>query len=110
MNAEYPTLADAKALVERMKLARPMCPFCARENMDWFERRTDETRARMRDVGWADDPATAAVVLRCYTCRDSLTFPWADRLDLEKVLAVMRAKDQERPRCAWFLGELEKTL
>lgn len=104
------TLDEAKATIERMKVARSTCAFCAREAFDWFERRTEESRARMLAVGWVEEPGGPAVVLRCYECRDKPTFPWADKLDAEKVRAFMEQKGREQPLHAWWLGELEKTL
>lgn len=100
-----PTLQDAKDLIERMKTARPNCAFCATEPYDWFMRRTEESRARMREVGWEESSHTAMVFLRCYSCRDGRTFPWAEKLDLERVLAHMKTKTS-----AWALSELEALL
>jgi len=97
-----PTLKDAAALIERMKTIRPTCAFCAQESYDWYKLRTAESQQRMLAVGWEQEPHQASYVLRCYPCRDTVKYPWAAKLDAERVLAHMKTKDS-----VWCLDELE---
>lgn len=97
------TLADAKALIERMKTIRPTCHDCAWEPLDWP--RGEAKLASMKAAGWEESPYTARLTLRCYPCRDSFSFPWADKLDAERVLEFMKAQSG-----VFALDELKETL
>lgn len=100
-----PTLDDAKALIERMKTIHPTCNHCARESADWFAMYTDDKQALMVERGWQAEAHQDSWVLRCYPCRETISYPWADKLDAEKVLAYMLTKD-----APFAVSELERTL
>lgn len=102
-----PTIDDAKALIERMKTIHPTCDHCARESFDRFEAYTRDEQALMTERGWQPEAHQAAWVLRCYSCRDTISYPWAGRLDAEKVLAFMLERKGRGP---FAVSELEPTL
>lgn len=114
------TVEDAKAVIERMKAARPTCPDCKTVSIscmhgawsykndwtDWLER--EKYDAFVAEQGFEAMPHAAGYVRRCAECASGKMFPWADRLDAEKV-AVFMSGD---PRCehAFALSILEETL
>lgn len=120
------TLDDAKALIEKTKAARNTC----RETCDIVGFRVDidvhqghgptieEHDAFVSDMlevlgkyigpEWTFAPESQGFLRRCEKCRTTPLFPWADKLDPEKVLAYMAPR--HAARCAFWLGELESTL
>jgi len=101
-----PTLKDAHELIARMKtsLKQPHgCPTC--ERVSWEEKagaRKDEITPAN---GWEPFSDVAGFFKRCDACRGVLLFPWAGRLDAERVLAHMKTKSS-----AWALNELEALI
>jgi len=96
------TLEDAQAVIDRMKSARPTCD-------------KDETipfYASLREPdgppGFEPDPNFAGYRKRCDACANGRLFPWADKLDPERVRAFMETD----PRCqsAFELSILEETI
>jgi hypothetical protein len=119
---ESPTLEDAKTLIERTKVVRPTCGDCsvilcqatfqllqgkALDLPGLNEALTATTKQHLKGQGWESVPHMGdGLIKRCAKCADALEFPWADRLDAEKVLAFMT----ERQDRAFWLGDLEATL
>jgi hypothetical protein len=117
-----PTLDDAKAVIEKTKAARPQCSECSNFDVRAYWHVTsgkhpalDEDRLQAAveaevtaQLGpdW-EHRYGAAFCKRCEKCAATPEFPWANRLDAEKVLAFMRVHQE---RGAFWLGELEKTL
>lgn len=89
-----PTIEDAKALIERMKTTRPTCHCCAALAYDDVYEKTRRpdylsASAELQAAGWEEDPLHAALFLRCNTCRNTFSYPWAAQLDAESVLDFM---------------------
>lgn len=116
-----PTLDEAKVLIERTKACRPDCDDCSEFTYDALLRQVrgsvdplpDDFHEKLGkfigtflDAGWEEQPHRPSYLRRCAACRQRPLFPWAERLDAEKVLAFMQAK----PGRAFWLGDLEKTL
>lgn len=117
----YPTLEDAKALIEKTKAARPMCSECSvfyiracwhvtsgkhpPLNEDALQSVLEAEVHAQLGPSW-DHRYGASFTKRCESCAAIPEFPWADRLDAEKVLAHMQAT-QGGP---FWLGDLERTL
>ena len=97
---EEPTLKDAAALIERMKGIRPTCD--NDERVAFGEAASARHAEITADNGWEPDPLFAAYFKRCPTCSNTIKYPWAGRLDAERVLAHMKTKNS-----AWCLDELE---
>jgi len=121
MTDDEPTLDDAKEVIERTKAARPMCSQCSvfdiraywhvssgkHPPLDEDAVQTALEAEVTRQLGASWQPRYgASFVKRCEKCAATPEFPWAERLDAEKVLAFMKA----HPRRAFWLGELEKAL
>lgn len=117
-----PTLEDAKELIERLKAFRQECGECARISYDTLfrvqsgcpgqlpglsELLHEATKGYLEREGWEQIPHARSFIKRCEKCANSRAYPWADRLDTEKVLAFMVANKDRGP---FFLDELEKTL
>lgn len=114
------TLDDAKAVIEKTKAARPQCSKCSNFDIRAFWHVTsgkhppiDEDRMQAAveaevsaqlGPGWQHQYG-AAFCKRCESCAATPEFPWAHRLDVEKVQAFMNEQQN-----AFWLGELEKTL
>jgi hypothetical protein len=125
------TLEDAKALIERTKACRPTCSDCTVVSITgpWFHLSQGEpkdfdglqaalnqaARKHLTGEGWelshshADDDGADVFTKRCEKCAAAQKFPWADRLDAEKVLAFTRYH-AERVGGAFYLGDLVVTL
>jgi hypothetical protein len=114
---EEPTLKDAVAIIERLKAARPDCGDCnefAYEALlsrvrgfvdplpDDFHEKFGKFVGTFLSDGWEEQPHRAAYLLRCAACRQTPKYPWASRLDAERVLAHMKTKTS-----VWCLDELE---
>lgn len=114
-----PTLEDARAIIERMKSARPTCASCdvirydvllhlvhgvpaAIVDRDGLTEDVGEVLRRHLDEEWEPSPFNASYFRRCATCREARAYPWASRLDAERVLAHMKTKNG-----VWELKELE---
>lgn len=96
---EEPTLPDAVALIARMKTSLPECDVCQVLHTSAFicpEPNVDN------EPEWEPLPDRCGFIKRCATCATGQRFPWADRLDAERVLAHMKTKDG-----VWELKELE---
>lgn len=122
MNEDDPTLDDAKEIIERTKAARPMCSECSVFDIRAVWHVTsgkhppldeDAVQAVLEaEVGtqlgtdW-QHRFGASFIKRCDRCAATPEFPWAARLDAEKVLAFMKAQPEGS---AFWLGALEKTL
>lgn len=119
---ETPTLEDAREIVERMKVARPTCPSCdviaydvllnlvqgvpaTIVDRDGLTEDVGEVLRRHLDEEWEPSPNNASFFRRCATCREARTYPWASKLDAERVLAHMKTKVG-----AWALNELETLI
>lgn len=100
---EAPTLKDARALVERMKTIRPTCD--QDEVVAFGEVASGRHTELTADNGWELSPTHAAFFKRCATCRDTFAYPWAGKLDAERVLAYMLAQ-----KYAFDVAELEALL
>lgn len=92
----------ARELIERMKTVRPTCDKC-------------ETRPFVASLKEPDGPPGfepmahfAGYVKRCDACATRRTFPWADKLDVDRV-AHMLDRDA-RCQHAFPLAILEETL
>lgn len=120
----YPTLEDAKVAIEKTKAARPQCSECSVFDIRACWHVTsgkhpplDEDAnqaaveacvvAQLKPLGWSLNHYGGSFIKRCEKCEASPEFPWANRLDAEKVLAFMQSKHAGR---AFWLGELEQTL
>jgi hypothetical protein len=92
------TLDEAKALIERMKTYRVTCPECERVSM---------AKSPCPD-GFEEDPARPWWVKRCRVCQDTPMYPWADKLDPERVVKY----EASRPKNEWVweLAGLESTI
>lgn len=117
-----PTLEDAKDVVERTKAARPMCSECSTFdiracwhvtsgkypplNEDALQSVLEAEVHAQLGPSW-DHRYGASFTSRCEKCAATPEFPWAARLDVEKVLAFMKAQPADS---AFWLGELERTL
>jgi len=117
------TLDDAKEVIERTKACRPSCDDCSEFTYDAllcrvrgfvdplpddFHEKLGKFIGSFLDAGWEEQPHKPSFLRRCAACRQRPEFPWAERLDAEKVLAFMRV-EYERSGCFW-LGALEQTL
>lgn len=117
------TLDDAKAMIERTKASRGDCDDCTRlsydclfrldsgkaEPMDGLqELLAKATREYLLERGFEQMPHMPGYIKRCEKCRNTPTFPWAGRLDAEKVLAF--AREEYARRGVFWLGELEKLV
>jgi hypothetical protein len=117
-----PTLDDAKVAIEKAKAARVDCDECTRLSYDCLfrldsgefvpldglqELLAKATREFLTERGFEEIAYKPGYIKRCAKCRNTPTFPWADRLDAEKVLAFMV---QQNERGAFWLGELEKLV
>lgn len=117
------TLDDAKEVIERTKASRVDCDDCTRISYDCLfrldsgkadpmdglqELLAKATAEYLKERGFEEIPHAPGYIKRCETCRNTPTFPWAHRLDAEKVLAFMRVEYERRG--VFWLGELEKTL
>jgi hypothetical protein len=102
------TIDDAKEIIERMKAARSQdpCEKCEREPFTASLKEPDGPPGFELATGFA------CYFKRCEACQTSRLFPWADRLDAEKVAAFVETD----PRIcggmvfAWPLALLEETL
>jgi hypothetical protein len=96
------TLANALDVIEQAKACRPTC--------DQDERRPFYASLREPNgpEGFELDPNFAGYRKRCPACATGKLYPWADKLDPERVRAFMETD----PRCesAWPLSILEETL
>ena len=118
------TLADAHAVIEKTKAARPMCSECSVFDCRAFWHVTsgkhppiDEdvlqtateacVAAQLGPLGWAQNHYGGSFIKRCEKCAATPEFPWAARLDAEKVLAFMEAQPADS---AFWLGSLETLL
>ena len=116
-----PTLDDAKALIARTKTMRPRCGECSEFSLHVvgiavksgkFPPPLDSVLHKaVRDAAraaltpdWEEDPSCfmPTFTKRCVKCEGEPAYPWAERLDAEKVLAFMQT--QTGP---FWLGELE---
>ena len=98
-------LDEAKALIERMKEARGCCAGCEHVAYadipgSWWVL----TKAELAAQGWYQPADRAGFVRRCETCRSTPTFPWAGRLDAER---VREYAEKQRHRFIWPLAELK---
>lgn len=117
-----PTLEDAKALIERMKGIHPECDQCSVIAYDChfhhesgavppiegdaFNEGLGELVKKSLPEGYEHCSWKPALIKRCEKCASASAYPWANRLDVEKVLAHM---ESERGY-AFDLSDLEKTL
>lgn len=115
-------LAGAKEVIERTKACKPRCDRCqvvAYHGVytvqagrfphipdDELQRDIGKVFEKMLGQGWEHSPCSPSLFKRCEQCAATPEFPWASRLDAEKVLEFMRANENR----AFWLGELEKTL
>lgn len=115
---------DAKALIERMKPLRARCyDKCFTRSYQALEGAWEHTHggfgseefvdiqavyAWARKLGFEQSPDHAGFLHRCPDCANTPMFPWADRLDPQRVLDFVLTD----PRCehAFELAVLEETL
>lgn len=117
-----PTLEDAKVAIEKTKAARPQCSECSVFDVRAYWHVTsgghpplDEDKIQTvveAEVSAQLGPSWqhrygASFIKRCEKCAATPEFPWAGRLDAEKVLVFIQKTQNRR---AFWLGELEKTL
>lgn len=123
------TADEVTGVIDRMKLARATCDDCPRMSYEgalrgvWFQRymaaaevgntggvivSRSQTADYMREHGFQEMADAPSWIKRCVTCRDKPAFPWADQLDLARVLRFVNTD----PRCEgpWPLALLETTL
>lgn len=109
-----PTLEMAKMVIEQLKAARPYCDSCeTRSYADIAPWDTDSSEPdafknavdKLRLEGWEHLVDRAGLGRRCSTCASARKYPWAERLDSERVLAHMKTKTG-----VWELSELEALL
>jgi len=107
----------AAALIEQARQARPTCEHCETATiLELYDRgyrfRTVEQQDMVFTIllpkGWDLNPAGPGFVRRCPTCAVGRAFPWADRLDVERVVQML----EQDPRCKhrFHLDILEDTL
>lgn len=104
------TRDKAVALIERMKTIRPTCERCYRASYAEVE---DAAKVmghpkygdELRRNGWEDDPHRAGLFHRCKECAAARSYPWADKLDPDRVVAY--ASTTVEP---FLVAELEQTL
>jgi hypothetical protein len=119
-----PTIEDAKAVIERMKPVRPSCESCSVLSYDWprFTRESGEAPPIVDADAFAEKFAKLvgehlpagyeqaawmpAYIKRCERCASAHAYPWATRLEPEKVLAYML----EKHPYVFEVSELESTL
>lgn len=118
------TLQGAKDVIERTKACQPQCSECSVFNVRAYwtvmsgkhpplveeELQADLCASVHAQLGpeWVHENwrgSDGRFLKRCEKCAATPEFPWAQRLDAEKVLAFM----ETHPDVFW-LGELEKTL
>jgi hypothetical protein len=120
----HPTLEDAKAAIEKTKAARPRCSECSVFDIRAFWHVTsgkhpplDEdviqdvveasVLSQLGTLGWSLNHYGGSFIKPCEKCAATPEFPWAGRLDAEKVLAFMKAQPADS---AFWLDALERTL
>lgn len=84
------TLDEAVGMISRMRSARPECANC--ELKSYSDARDAEHAQQLFDAGWEPLADRAAFVRRCASCATSKRYPWADRLDAERVLKWINDK------------------
>jgi hypothetical protein len=112
-----PTIEDAKALIERTKACRQSCDDCSEFTYDVrgvgapladnFHEELGKLISSFLSKDWEHQAHSRSFLRRCAACRQRPEFPWADKLEAEKVLAFMVANAD---RGAFWLGDLRKTL
>jgi hypothetical protein len=112
---EAPKLEMVRALIEQMKTVRPECAACETKSYDsiYKEHASKEpdkgfplgAAEAMKAQGWEHMAGHARMIKRCATCASGQRFPWAEKLDPEKVLEHMKTKTG-----VWELAELEATV
>lgn len=84
------TLDEAKALIEGLVAERPTCSLC------WLRPIHRVTSFdEMRKTGAELDVLRGVVIVRCETCATTPMYPWAARLDAERVLAWAKGYEGE---------------
>lgn len=98
------TREEACAAIDRMLLARPTCAGCETRSYSEATAKPDTLSAN----GWEEMQHCAGYVKRCDACTNGQLFPWAARLDPDRVLAFVNGD----PRCrhAFSLDLLRETL
>lgn len=116
-NGPWPAIEDAHALIEGMKSAKPYCDSCEKVSYQTVLESTlsreggvapSEVPAafnKLREEGWEHMSDHAGLARRCAACAVGRLFPWAEKLDAERVLAHMKTKNG-----AWELSELEALI
>jgi hypothetical protein len=121
---EEPTLADAELIIERTKAARGTCrTTCDIASYDVLLHIVQGSAPPLDDTlrsdlaiivgrhlgpGWIHAPNHAGFLRRCEKCATTPMFPWADKLEADKVLEFMRP--QVAADCTFWLGDLEATI
>lgn len=115
-----PTLEDATALIERTKACRPSCDDCSEFSYDAllrvcrgiapplpddFHEQLGKFIGSFLSADWQEQAHSTSYLRRCAACRQRPEFPWADKLEPEKVLAFM-----SKQTGVFWLGDLRKTL
>lgn len=108
-------LHQAAHLIQRMRMARPTCDGCETASYAWARHlmqlgmnEEDTPREFMYARGYEEAPHRAGYVKRCDTCANGRLFPWADKLDAERVADFL--EHDVRCQSAFELAILEETL
>lgn len=117
-------IEDAKQLIERMKVAKSRCyDKCFTRSYNDVQGAFEYTHggfgsnefvdieavyAWAKKLGFEQNPDGPGFLMRCRDCAPKLLFPWADKLDPQRVLDFVLTD----PRCdaAFELAILEDTL
>jgi len=106
------TRDGAVALIERMKTIRPMCEKCETASYAWARHlmtlgmnEEDTPGEFMHARGYEESADRAGFVKRCEACAAAQSYPWADKLDPDRV--VEYASTTVEP---FLVAELEQTL
>lgn len=117
-------LEFAKAVIEQAKRSMSpkfACKDCQHDRFKWPETEAEwpelfvkpddltqpyaiELTQAAKDAGWEGD---FFVVIKCEPCKTRKTFPWAERLDAERVLQWMQARIDSGNDTPFWLGDLE---
>jgi len=80
------TLQEARELVDRMINTPRTCEHCPRVSVEDIQTRVAELgTAAVLEEGWKPCPNNAAWFTQCSECAGKEMYPWAKRLDVERV-------------------------